>query len=61
VKAIIGLKIGFQKMKLIKRLLCRIGLGSWLTEFCDDCGGKQPLVWWASEPLWLEVTGKDLN
>jgi hypothetical protein len=43
---------------LAKDLLCRIGLGSLLIEYCDDCGIRQPLVWWCNDKqLWSEITG----
>jgi hypothetical protein len=28
-----------------------------LIEYCDDCGIRQPLVWYAADELWLAVTG----
>jgi hypothetical protein len=42
-----------------KDLVCRVGLGDWLIEYCDDCGRTQPLVWWCDDPeLWLRVKGE---
>ncbi len=43
----------------LKDFLTWIGLGRTMTEYCDDCGVKQPLVWWCEdEKLWNAVVGK---
>ena len=36
--------------KLISKFMC-------ITEFCQDCGVKQPLVWTTSDNLWKEIYG----
>ena len=48
------------KLRLaFKNLLCWLKLGHWLIEYCDECGVKQPLVWWCSDnALWLAVLGE---
>lgn len=44
--------------RILKDLLCRVGLGSLLIEYCDDCGIEQPVVWWCKDQaLWNHVTG----
>ena len=40
---------------LLKLLIIRIGFGPWLIEFCYDCGRKQPVCWWSSNELWLQL------
>jgi len=42
-----------------KNLLCRLHLAGLvnLVEFCDTCGIRQPLVWYAADAVWLRVTG----
>lgn len=46
---------------LLAPLICwlKTRLARWTTviEFCHDCGVRQPLVWWADNSLWSEVTG----
>jgi len=27
-----------------------------LIEYCEDCGSKQPLVWWSGNALWERLT-----
>lgn len=46
-------------MRLIfKNLLCRLGLGGWLIEYCQICGVRQPISWWCqSKELWMHVAG----
>jgi hypothetical protein len=44
--------------RLFKDLLCNVGLGYLLIEYCNRCGRKQPLVWWCKDnALWIEVNG----
>lgn len=44
----------------IKNLMCRIGLGSMLIEYCNACGVRQPLVWWCRDTrLWTKVNGTE--
>jgi hypothetical protein len=42
-----------------KNLICRLHLAGFfdLIEYCDDCGIRQPLVWYSDDALWLEITG----
>ncbi len=40
-----------------KRLIIMIGLGARLTEYCDRCGRRQPLVWWSDDSLYAAVMG----
>lgn len=40
----------------VKSLLCRLFV---LTEFCHRCGKTQPVIWWAEDWLWAEVTGNE--
>lgn len=40
---------------LFKRFYMR--LGGTLIEFCKTCGRRQPLVWTATDELWLAVVG----
>lgn len=42
----------------LKRLVCRLGFGSFLIEFCRECGRETPLVWRAPDALWLATTGE---
>lgn len=44
--------------KFVKRLLAR-----WfcVIEYCNDCGAEQPLVWSASDELYAEVMGIDIE
>src|ERR1017187_4625605 len=50
---------GVVNLKLrIKSWMCYHGFGDWLIEFCNDCGVRQPLSWWANEELWLKVNGE---
>jgi len=34
-----------------------IGLGPWLIEYCNRCGKKKPLVWWAETELFEKLNG----
>lgn len=44
--------------RLFKDLLCWMGLGSLLVEYCNRCGVKQPIVWWCrNTELWIKVNG----
>ena len=44
------------KLRLwFKQLIVKIGFGAKLIEFCERCGRRQPLIWWADEPIWWEV------
>ena len=43
-------------VKWLVKVLHLAGLVS-LVEYCDDCGVKQPLVWYAADDLWFAVTG----
>lgn len=49
----------YRKLRLLlKNLLVALGYGSFLIEFCDDCGRRQPLVWWCEDSeLWHDATG----
>ena len=38
-----------------KRLVCALGFGSRLMEFCEHCGREQPLIWHADNALWLAM------
>jgi Zn finger protein HypA/HybF involved in hydrogenase expression len=40
---------------LVKNLMCWLGCGDWLTEYCQDCGASQPIVWRADATLWHDV------
>jgi hypothetical protein len=40
-----------------KRLICAVGLGDHLDEFCEQCGRSVDLVWHASDELWAEIVG----
>jgi hypothetical protein len=40
---------------MFKNLLCRIGLGSWLIEYCGFCGVRQPLAWWVEDDIYKKV------
>lgn len=42
----------------IKRLICALGFGSRLVEFCQSCGRTVQQTWRSSDELWLEATGK---
>lgn len=43
------------KIKLfIKHILAKFCL---ITEFCHECGVKQPLVWTAPNDLWIRIVG----
>lgn len=42
---------------VIKRFICWLGFGDRLIEFCQDCGRKQPLVWYADDRLWRMIAG----
>lgn len=47
------------KLRLwVKRLIVAVGLGDRLVEFCEVCGRRQPLVWWSSDALWLQLNGR---
>jgi hypothetical protein len=47
---------------LLKNIMCRIGIGDWLIEYCDECGRRQPLVWWCdSQEVYFKVTGDRLG
>lgn len=52
-KRMIRIKLG------LKNLLVKIGLGSYLIEFCEYCGVTQPIVWWASDAIWMKLVGKE--
>ncbi len=41
----------------VKDLVCAIGLGDRLVEYCERCGRRQPLYWRADNTTWAEVTG----
>jgi len=43
----------------LKRVVCAVGLGAWLIEFCDCCGARVRDVWWAHPELWTKVTGNE--
>jgi len=40
-----------------KDFWCQSGYGSMLIEYCEDCGVRQPHVWWSPNDLWAELTG----
>lgn len=40
-----------------KDLVCWLGFGDRLIEYCGDCGIRQPLVWWSPSDLWERITG----
>ena len=40
-----------------KRMLCLCRLFT-ITEYCDRCGVRQPLVWYGDDGLWFAVTRK---
>jgi hypothetical protein len=40
----------------VKDLIVWVGLGPMLIEYCDDCGIRVRLVWWADDALWHELT-----
>lgn len=42
----------------IKRLICALGFGDRLVEFCDACGRETDLVWLAPDDLWADITGE---
>lgn len=42
--------------KAAKRLVLRCHLGP-LIEYCEDCGMRQPIVWWSDDDLWQKVAG----
>lgn len=47
-------------MKLfLKNLVCQLGFGSWLIEFCEECGNEVEVYWHAPDSLWHLITGKD--
>ncbi len=47
------------KMRLwIKHLICLLGFGSTLIEYCHDCGIRQPVYWWCDNSLWSQITGE---
>lgn len=46
--------LGWRVRLLTKRFICWAGFGDRLIEFCQDCGRKQPLVWWADDELWMD-------
>ena len=49
----------FWKIRLTLKLFWRYFGRSWrLIEFCKVCGRRQPLVWHAPDPLWLDVIGR---
>lgn len=41
----------------LKRLICWLGFGDRLVEFCDCCGRRPMFVWWAPPALWNEIVG----
>ena len=48
----------FSRLRLgIKRLMQALHLAAGMVEFCHDCGKRQPLVWWARDDLWEQVSG----
>lgn len=42
---------------MYKNLLCAIGFGPLMVEFCHRCGAVQPLDWYAHNELWARVQG----
>ena len=40
-----------------KRLVIMVGLGPRLIEYCNRCGKKQPLVWWADNEMFAYLNG----
>jgi len=44
---------------LVKWIICKLHLAGVvkLIEYCDDCGVRQPLVWYSPDEVWREVTG----
>lgn len=45
---------------LIKNLVCRVGFGDRLIEYCNECGIRQPLDWWCPDPeLWKALNGAE--
>ncbi len=43
----------------VKDLIVAIGFGDRLIEYCNVCGIRQPLVWWAENELWLKLVGSN--
>ncbi len=37
--------------KILKFCICRLRVMV-IIEYCDTCGRRQPLVWWATDDLW---------
>jgi len=49
----------FRKIRLLlKQFIVAIGFGSYLIEFCERCGRRQPLSWWSPDEIWLSVQGQ---
>jgi len=44
---------------LLKRLICRLGFGDRLIEFCHACGREVEQVWRAPDSLWRSITGEE--
>jgi len=44
--------------KCLKRALCLCGMFT-ITEFCDRCGARQPLVWYTDDESWFTTTGQE--
>jgi hypothetical protein len=49
--------------RMCLRAWIKTWIAKWMTviEFCHDCGVEQPLVWWADDQAWSEVTGEKLD
>lgn len=41
----------------IKWLICKLGFGGMLIEYCQDCGIEQPVLWHAENELYSAVSG----
>lgn len=55
------MKAAYSKLRLLgKWLICKLHLAGMvnLVEYCDDCGVRQPLVWYSADQVWREVTGE---